>query len=135
MRVQDQVNWYVKARGYKCKPDGSAWSSEQFAARQVAKLCEELGELRRYTRQLGLHDTGWPQYSKWERLLGQAAQVARQAFDEGDWEDAWVVSSKKAAQELADMQVVLFCLADALGVDVVELAREKAAADVERGVR
>lgn len=130
MTVQDEVVTAVEARGYR-----NGWTDEQFAVRQIAKLTEELGELNRHARHLGLDDRGWHQHSKWEKALGEAAQIARYAFDEGDWSEAWMVNRNAAIEELADIQVVVFCLADALGVDVVELAREKAQEDIGRGVR
>lgn len=135
MSIQDDVAAAVCDRGYYEKPNGDPWSKEQLAVRQVAKLMEELGELNRYTRQIGLHRRGWHQYSRWERMLSEAAQVARYAFDDDDWSGAWVVNEDAAAEELADIQVVVFTLADVLGIDILELAREKALDDVERGVR
>jgi len=64
-----------------------------------------------------------------------ASTRAKRSFDRGNWEHAEVTDHDAATSELADLQVVLFTLADALGVDVVELALERARGDVERGER
>ena len=126
MSAQDEVVKAVGARGYR-----EGYTDDQFAARQVAKLCEELYELSVSIRQFG---NGVP--SNWELCLEEAGYMAQQDFDDDKaWDLAEILFPVAAASELADMQVVLFCLADVLDEDVVELAREKAARDVERGVR
>jgi len=128
VKAQERVARAVEERGYR---DG--WTREQFAARQVAKLCEELGELCIHVAQ---EVGGWIRYSKpWEMSLRNAAKRARQEFDGGHWELATVIDEDAAREELADLQVVVFALADALDFDVVQAAVDKAEADVDRGVR
>ena len=74
--------------------------------------------------------------------IRNAGASARWLFDsEEKWVDQDVPEPEALAKELADLQVVLFCAAAALGeltgepFDVVQAAREKATADVARGVR
>ena len=127
MKAQDRVARAVEARGYR---DG--WSDEQYAARQVAKLAEELGELVYFICQRW----GQAQEGPWEAHCVLAGQRARQEFDDPDaWNGAAIVDYDAAATELADIVVVAFTLADALGVDVVQAAITKAERDVNRGVR
>ena len=127
MREQNQVAENTAARGYR---DG--WTAEQFAARQVCKMVEELDELDAC---FGSYGHGW-RYD-----LEISAQNARDKFDSDVWDDVEIWQVKKAQQELADLQVVIFNRAAALGeiagepFDVVHAAVAKSAADVERGVR
>jgi NTP pyrophosphatase (non-canonical NTP hydrolase) len=128
--IQDDVA-AVCDRGYYEKSNGDPWTKEQLAARQVAKLTEELAELTEAIWAIGQRNGPAP----WEESLWIAGKEARMAFDGDSWENAEVTDAELAAGELADIQVVVFTLADALGEDVLELAREKALSDVERGVR
>ena len=128
---QREIYEAVVARGYR-----KGWTAEQFAARQVAKLTEELGELARHIHQLGFAD------SPFEWSLRATANQARDAFDASSWAKAAIESPQDAMSELADIVVVACCLAEALGEydydsagDLMEMALEKASADVERGVR
>jgi len=131
MNAQDLVAGAVRERGYYQKPDGTYWTREQLAARQVAKLTEELGELTEHIWACGQRQG--PAY--WEEALHIASTRAKRSFDRGNWEHAEVTDHEAAVSELADLQVVLFTLADALGVDVVDLAMQKARGDVARGVQ
>ena len=131
MNAQDLVAGAVKARGYYQRPDGTYWTREQLAARQVAKLTEELGELTEHIWACGQGQG--PAY--WEEALHIASTRAKRSFDRGNWEHAEVTDHEAAASELADIVVVAFTLADALGVDVVAAAVAKAEHDVNRGVR
>ena len=129
MNEQNDVYNAVLARGYR-----EGWSAEQFVARQIAKLAEEVAEasyhipsMEFYQWVIGLRNTGW---------------AAKFAFDRPDyWDVATVAAYEGLAKELADVQVVLFCAAAALGeltgepFDLVQAARDKALADVGRGVR
>ncbi len=134
MFVQTEVARAVEERGYR-----AGWTRVQYLARQVAKLQEELAELVGVVR---CRTTGW---LMWEEVARSAGECARVAFDEGGevaWGPAAVAGDLDAvAEELADLQVVLFCAAETLGellgtgFDVVEAARLKAAQDVARGVR
>ena len=117
----------VERRGYR-----EGWTDEQFAARQVAKLTEELGELMGHIWQLG--QANGP--SRWEDKIFWASVNAKPAFDYGKWENAEVTDADAAISELADIIVVACCLADALGEpDIMARALEKAQNDVGRGVR
>ena len=128
MKAQDRVARAVEARGYR---DG--WSDEQYAARQVAKLGEELSEL---VGCIAAYDCDGErvQYN-YEWLLEEAGRAARERFDSPEWLGAAILNAHGAATELADIVVVAFTLADVLGVDVVQAAITKAEADVNRGVR
>jgi len=131
MNAQDRVARAVEARGYR---DG--WSDEQYAARQVAKLGEELGEAVENVATLGRAAHLNAERASWEETVKSSAYWARMAFDYMPmWERAAVLDSEALASEAADLQVVLFTLADVLGVDVVQAAITKAEADVNRGVR
>jgi len=125
MNPQSSVANAVARRGYR-----NGWSNDQFAARQIAKLAEELAELAWFVRQRTKDYDRSPLYRK----IAEAGKVGRWEFDNGYWDNV-SVNVEAAAAELADVQVVIFCLADALGVDVVQMAVDKAAADIERGVR
>ena len=130
--IQEQVAQAVAARGYR-----EGWTAEQFAARQVAKLQEELGELVRHI------DARADEKAEWEVLASVAGRLARSAFDasKNDWMDAYVYGAHCARWELADIQVVVFALAAALSeidgepFDLAQAALDKATEDVDRGVR
>ena len=128
MSKQDDVYNAVWLRGYM---DG--WTDEQFLARQVVKLVEEVAESM-------AHLLTMPGYFGAE--VRNAGASARWLFDRNEaWEDVALRDVDGLANELADLQVVLFCAAKALGkmtgtrFDVVEAAVVKAQADVGRGVR
>lgn len=120
----------VEDRGYT-----KGWTDEQFAARQMAKLIEEMGELSELAKsQFGVP----PAYAL---HLHGAAVLARDIFDKGDWGGAVITSVEKAKEELADIQVVLFCMAEAISrmeneeFDIIKSAVSKAIGDITRGVR
>jgi len=127
MNTQQKIAALIAKRGYR---DG--WTPEQFIARQVVKLQEELGEL-----------TGGVDVPQWSLYAMQlAAQRARGAFDnEALWNYDIDVNVNVMRSELADLVVVACVLAEALAemsgqpFDVMAAALEKAQADVERGVR
>lgn len=128
MNEQQQVAQAVIDRGYM-----KGWSWHQFAARQVYKLAEELGELNQYVR--SNQDMDW-------EVIGEAAVVARTLFDnQMIWGGSKVENLDQAKKELADVQVVVFVLAHCLEQmsgrewSVVKEAVGKATKDVERGVR
>ena len=124
---QSEIAANVAARGYR-----EGWTDEQYAARQVCKLGEELGELVRSVLDV--------EYIKgrdyWQDCQIDTGKVCREAFDR--YHHLWtgyLTGKSLAASEAADMLVVLYNLADALGVDLNALALEKSKSDVERGVR
>lgn len=137
MNAQEQVAKNTADRGYR---DG--WTAEQFAARQVAKLTEELGELARYIAFGGLGSHSLAQRMTLHVDIIGTGDQARWNFDDQDgWSICELGDMNIAKSELADIQVVVFNLAHALAeitgepFDVVQAAVEKSAADVERGVR
>ena len=122
---QAEIAANVAARGYR-----EGWTDEQYAARQVCKLGEELGELVIHLR-TPISLPYWAAVA-YDRIGFQA----REHFDNTlAWDDASLWDHTAAAAEAADMLVVLYNLADALGVDLNALALEKSKSDVERGVR
>lgn len=126
MNAQTIVAANVAARGYR---DG--WTAEQFVARQLAKLTEELAE-----GATGALVTNPGCLPSWLAVLSDAGILARKAFDRRDvWRDIPLVNPDALRSELADMQVVLFAAAAALDFDVVQAAIDKSSADVARGVR
>lgn len=127
---QQQVAQLVADRGYR-----EGWTLNEFASRQIAKLTEELGELSTC-----LHHN----WSPWWESLNVAHRQARHAFNAPTWDRECLMDYAffgYAKEELADIQVVVFTLAQALSelsdepFDVVQAALDKAGKDVERGVR
>ena len=130
--AQEQVTANTEARGYR-----SSWTAGQFAARQVCKLAEELGELSACVVVGTGRKRPW-----WDLVLQKSGREAREAFDEFDtWKHADICAVEEAKSELADILIVAFNLAAALEeitgepFDLVAAALEKSAADIERGVR
>ena len=110
----------VAARGYR-----EGWTKEQFITRQVCKLIEEVAELALTVTlpgRLGL-------------VVQVAGKAAREAFDTGTFDNAGVMFETLTVDEAADCFVVLSCIGEELGVDLAQLALDKARADTERGVR
>ena len=124
LEAQKMVSDAVAARGYM---DG--WSNEQFIARQLTKLIEETAEAEDWVHGI----------EPWFHAdLATVGRRARSAFDDvsaWDWVEIDDSEREYLCKEVADIQVVLFSLADALGMDVVTAAVAKSAEDVERGVR
>jgi hypothetical protein len=134
--VQQQVAAAVAARGYR-----KGWTTEQFAARQVAKLMEELGEL---AEMFFLSTKCNREGNNLDNLIDGAATFAGERFDDpDDWAEARPIQGtiRFAKKELADIQVIVFTLAQALSeiegdpLDSAQAALAKAAADIGRGVR
>jgi NTP pyrophosphatase (non-canonical NTP hydrolase) len=127
--VSEQQDVYnaVSERGYR-----DAWTGGQFAARQVAKLIEEVGELAKW---FDIDGT-------WRNMLRITAASAKRQFDSAwAWDNAGIGQIENAKQELADVQVVVFCLAEVLGevsgepFNVAAAALGKSRGDIDRGVR
>jgi len=138
--IQRRIYDAVVRRGYR---DG--WTAEQFAARQVAKVAEELGELARHVHID--HGDGGSDHSTLAWSLTISAREGRRIFDDTDcnghrWARTSVIDARSALAELADIMVVACCMAEALGelcpdmdTDLMRAALQKADADVTRGVR
>ena len=123
MNAQEIVAANVAARGYR---DG--WTAEQFVARQLCKMTEELGEALWYIHGIDRLD--------FAADLPDVGEAARIAFDDKEaWNKARIAKPDALRAELADMLVVLFAAAAALDFDVVQAAIDKSSADVARGVR
>lgn len=120
MNAQEIVAANVAARGYL-----NGWALGQLAARQIAKLTEEIAELAKAI------DADMP----WIDYLEHAGRHARLAFDDPvAWADV-KLNRNVAEDELPDVAVPLFVLADLLNMDAGQAAIDKSAADVARGVR
>ena len=120
MNAQEIVAANVAARGYL-----NGWALGQLAARQIAKLTEEIAELAKAI------DADMP----WIDYLEHAGRHARLAFDD---KTAWAevtLNVDIAEAELPDVAVPLFVLADVMRMDVGQAAIDKSVADVARGVR
>lgn len=118
---------HVAQRGY-----AEGWTPAQFAARQMAKLVEEVAELAAYINLPTSTDSGVGMYLN----LQEAGAKARRLFDapgQEQWADAHIYP--QATDEAADVLVTLYCLAEAIGIDVQDKAIRKAAEDRHRGVR
>jgi hypothetical protein len=135
LSAQKQIAANTAARGYR---DG--WTAEQFAARQVCKLVEELGELCASTY---LPRFGWHPF---ENEVIKIGEWAKHLFDDGTaWDDKPAdgvgINSDEAKSELVDIVVVALNLAETLAeitgepFDVVAAALKKSKADIGRGVR
>ena len=131
MNAQEIVAANVAARGY-----ANGWTAEQFVARQLCKMTEELGEASDQIVSTASVSPISRNVLWWIDKLGDAERRARIAFDNpADWCNFKFSDPDALRSELADMQVVLFAAAEALGFDVVQAAIEKSSKDVERGVR
>ena len=128
MNAQEIVAANVAARGYR-----DVWTAEQFVARQLAKMTEELSEaIRCMTPESAVYQG---RVDDWIGLIQDAGRCAREVFDDHEsWRYLFHLSEYTPA-ELADLQVVLFAAAAALDFDVVQAAIDKSAVDVPRGVR
>ncbi len=127
--TQQAIYNAVGARGYL---DGL--ERRQIAARNIAKLSEELAELAERiilypVASATLRDSVlFARYAAWYAAVQHAGQLARELFDLPNWSDAEVGIKPGADAEAADAQVVLLVLAEALGVDLLATAARKAAA-------
>jgi NTP pyrophosphatase (non-canonical NTP hydrolase) len=123
---QQNVAELVAQRGYR-----EGWTPEQFIARQVCKLAEEVGELAQH---VGLPGRLGP-------LIVSTGTIARWTFDQDQtWQDGVTSCAPHALMAvLADVQVVVFCLAEELArltgehYDVAECALVNVAAGTMRG--
>jgi len=131
---QAEIAANVAARGYR-----EGWTDEQYAARQVCKLGEELGEAVHQLKQCYSDDpSDLAPMPAWMGRLSTAQIRCREAFDNRgsyQWDRVFIRDRDALIGELTDMQVVLAVAGHALGVDLNALALEKSRADVERGVR
>lgn len=130
---QTIVAAHVAERGYR-----AGWTAPQFAARQVAKLQEELAEAARCFD----FDAGADLTSSVQAHMNTAGVVARLMFDDhGAWSNVELLDLAELKRELADVQVVVFALAAVIGeldgqpFNVAQAALDKARADTGRGVR
>ena len=131
--AQARVAEATRRRGYR-----EGWTAVQFAARQVAKLQEELAELA-----LGVHfNAGEATGAEADVMI--AGGSCKALFDRGDWSQAELSPAfdlDYLRGEIADLQVVVFNLAAAVAeiaeepFDVAAAAVRKATKDVKRGVR
>ena len=130
--VQATVYQNCVKRGYR-----KGWTAEQFLARQILKMQEELGESSQYfaLNSIAIFSS-----------IAHTGKRAQKKFDDGryglfgeDFAHPSVVDGFK--KELADMQVVLFQMAamveeiEGEPFSVVEAALKKSGKDIERGVR
>ena len=126
--AQQRVYFETVARGYR---DG--WTPEQFVARQIAKLAEELAEASWYID--GEVD------GELMNAIRVAGRLARQAFDNKELWKGDIVFVDGIESELADCQVVLYNAAEGLteitgkAFDISGEALRKAKSDKKRGVR
>jgi hypothetical protein len=158
LTIQSEVYNSVVDRGYR-----EGYSAEQFIARQVAKLQEELWELAqridlpiqvyRTIELAGKTSKEWFDKGKFSlddtscATIELAGKTSKEWFDKGKFSlDDTSCAVWGLQQELADIQVVVFCLAEELSkmqsaqggvkrVDITKLALDKARKDVQRGIR
>jgi NTP pyrophosphatase (non-canonical NTP hydrolase) len=128
--AQKAVAVATQQRGYR---DG--WTDEQFLARQIVKLQEELGEM------------AFPVWGVPHGLMAEIENIranAQEVFDLVDpaaWDSVDIAFIEEMKSEAADCLVVLFNIAAVLEqmtgkkFDLVQEAVKKAEADINRGVR
>lgn len=114
----------VRQRGYL-----NNWTPEQLAARQIAKLAEELAELADAVGGLNHMD------GDWLTALRTAGALARRAFDDHERWQTVICDPLVVDAELPDVMVPALVLAQIVGLDLMNAARAKAIADRARGVR
>lgn len=124
---QQKVYTQTVLRGYR-----EGWTPEQFLARQISKLAEELAEVVYCVRGL---DTNLV------LAILHAGAIAREQFDNRNFWSDNIEIRPEVQSEIADLQVVVFNLAESLAeitgkaFNVSEAAVEKSSADKKRGVR
>lgn len=126
--LQALVAKAVADRGYR-----QGWTDEQYAARQICKAVEELGEL--ILAVIWQHGHNNPE---WYLSLMDAKENAREAFDSFDagfWSYVDDIDTDEIVAELPDVLIPLFVLAETLDIDLEQAVREKVLGDVSRGVR
>lgn len=116
----------VAERGYM---DTTRWTRDQLIAQQTVKLIEELGEMAAHVGVYGMSEV-----NEVLSLVERTGESAKRTLDEEPFENPRV-DLDGLRHELADIQVVVFCLASLLDVDVVGDAWTKAVNDISRGVR
>jgi len=114
----------IAARGY-----ADLWTPDQFLARQICKSTEELAELAASVGGLNFID------ATWKYVLQRAGAYARNAFDDRTLWDNAQVDHDALAGELVDVLIPLLVAAEAMGIDALQMAVEKAQTDIARGVR
>jgi hypothetical protein len=125
---QRDVAELAAQRGYR-----EGWTPEQFIARQVCKLAEEVGELAQHVDLPG----------RLGPLIVSTGTIARWTFDQDQtWrEHGTLCTSHALMTELVHIQVVVFRLAEELArltgedFDIVERALVRVATDTMRGKR
>jgi NTP pyrophosphatase (non-canonical NTP hydrolase) len=125
---QQDLAELVGQQGYR-----EGWTPEQFIARQVCKLAEEVGELAQHVDLPG----------RLGPLIASTGTIARWTFDQDrTWQDGGASCAPHALMaELAGVQVVVFCLAEELArltsedYDIVERALVRVATGTMRGKR
>lgn len=92
-------------------PDRKGWGEDQFAARQIAKMAEELADLAGY-----IHSTDEPRLG-WEVDLKFAASVAREDLDNDKvWENASIEAPYDAVDKLVNIVRMAICIAEVLDI-------------------
>jgi len=126
------VYGHVVDRGYT-----EGWTPKQFLARNIHKLQEELAEA---SELIDNHsDFAWLS----TECIRSAGKACRNSFKYGRYDDDIITVHDIDAlkSELADLQVVLYCMAQAVEqitgeeFDIALEAVRKSAKDVSRGVR
>jgi NTP pyrophosphatase (non-canonical NTP hydrolase) len=128
---QQVVYGHVEARGYT-----KGWTPEQFLVRNLFKIMEEVAEVTNHLS---------AQYYPAEDAIASAGARCREIFKEMPRDqEVWINNTddyEHLKKELADVQVVLYCMASALEqitgkpFDLDLEAVRKASSDVSRGVR
>lgn len=128
MNDQETIYNAIKARGYT---DG--YDADALAGRQVVKATEELAELFGHIYPLRCTNGQQDDFNELRDVMEAAKRTARLLFDGRMQTGVW--NRAAFAVELADVVIPLMVAAQALGIDLVAAAVEKATADVKRGVR
>jgi NTP pyrophosphatase (non-canonical NTP hydrolase) len=142
--TQQFVHSAVVARGYH-----KDWLEREFVVRQILKLSEELVEVLSgitLLRQEMLHlDVRSKIEPIWMESIRDTGELCRKMFDvdRSAWDLVKIeLDLDTLRDELADMQVVIYALAEEINLmdsshpyDVETAAREKSIDDIPRGIR
>lgn len=121
---QKEISDSVKARGYV---QGDMTQS-QYAFNQFLKSIEELAEVG------SCFGTNGDTYIV-IRELNNAAHYAKHYFNSPERMGKVTLHAPTCGSELADVLITLVMAADVLGIDLQQMAIDKARGDVVRGIR
>jgi NTP pyrophosphatase (non-canonical NTP hydrolase) len=123
--IQSEIYNAVKARGYL---DETKWTRDQLVVRQIFKMAEELGEAAEHV--------SIPAWEGGDAELARIASAGSNAARAFRWAtlDRCGIDADALRAELPDILIPLLVLAELMGMDALAAVKEKAEADIGRGV-